>query len=81
MAVAAGSAGAGRAGFGRAIAYLPGMGQMIGLALAWTVGVGLCALIAQRIVVRLDLPWRAALMYFGVLDYPEEPARVQGRRA
>ncbi len=53
------------------------MGQLLALVIAWFLGVALCVAVASRIVARYGLPWEAALMYFGVLPYPEEvgPAR------
>lgn len=54
--------------------------QLLGLMLAWAFGVLVCAAIARRITVRYRLPWRAALMYFGLLDYPDEATLVQRRR-
>lgn len=61
------------------MAYPAGMEQFAILALGWAVGVIVCAVLVQRVTARLGLPWRAALMYFGVVPYPEELA--VGRRS
>lgn len=48
------------------------MHDVLTLAVGWSLGVVLCGVMAGVLTVRLGLPWRAALMYFGVLAYPEE---------
>ena len=53
-------------------AEAPGVDQLLYLGLAWWVGVVVCTVIARRVVVRLGLPWRETLMYFGVMPYPDE---------
>jgi hypothetical protein len=44
------------------------MVDMLGLVVAFTVGVIACAGIVHRISVRWRLPWSATLAYFGVLE-------------
>ena len=57
------------------------MQQLVILALGWSVGVVVCAVLVRRVTLRLGLPWRAALMYFGVVPYPEELAIADRRNA
>ena len=50
--------------------------QVLFFALGWCLGIVLCALLARAAIVRWNLPWRDALMYFGLAPYPDEvPAR------
>ena len=61
-----------------------GMEQLLYMAIAWCLGVVVCAYAAYRIVARYQLPWKSALMYFGVLAYPGEraaAARLRTRAA
>ena len=48
------------------------MHQMLYLAIGWGLGLVLCVVLARTIIVRYRLPWRAALMYFGLARYPDE---------
>lgn len=57
------------------------MQQLAVLALGWAVGVVVCAILAQRVTMRLGLPWRSALMYFGVVPYPDEVVAAGRRNA
>ena len=61
--------------------------EFVWLALGMVVGIVLCAVLARLIVRRWRLPWRQALMYFGLMPYPDEaplkrpaPAEPNARR-
>ena len=38
----------------------------------FVVGVALCLLVGYAVVTRYRLPWRQALIYFGLAPYPGE---------
>jgi hypothetical protein len=42
------------------------------LLVGWLLGAALCAMLARAIIRRYRLPWRATLMYFGLVPYPDE---------
>jgi len=48
------------------------MHQLLYLVIGWAVGLALCVALARTIITRCRLPWRATLMYFGLLPYPDE---------
>ena len=61
--------------------------EFVWLAAGMAVGIVLCAVLARLIVRRWRLPWREALMYFGLMPYPDEarlervaPAEPSARR-
>jgi hypothetical protein len=49
--------------------------QMVYLMVAWALGLGVCVALGRFITLRYRLPWRAALMYFGLAAYPDELRR------
>lgn len=53
--------------------------QVLELVIAWAAGLALCVALARAIIVRYRLPWTAALMYFGLVPYPDEVARRRRR--
>lgn len=54
---------------------------MLYLAVGWAMGLVVCVGVARAIIVRYRLPWRATLMYFGLVPYPDEVQlpRIRGR--
>jgi hypothetical protein len=46
--------------------------QVLFFALLCCFGIVLCALLARTIILRWNLPWQDALMYFGLAPYPDE---------
>lgn len=46
--------------------------QTLLLLIALGLGTVLCAVAARAVTVRYRLPWREALMYFGLAAYPDE---------
>ena len=54
------------------------MDEMLGLFVAFGLGVVLCGVIAHRLAARWRIPWQATLTYFGVLD--DGPADSRRRR-
>jgi hypothetical protein len=48
------------------------MHEMLYLVIAWALGLVVCVVVARAIIVRFRLPWRATLMYFGLVPYPDE---------
>ena len=59
-------------GFWRAGAKSTGMHEMLYLVIGWALGLVVCVVVARAIIVRYRLPWRATLMYFGLVPYPDE---------
>ena len=59
-------------GFWRPGANSPHMHEMLYLIAGWALGLVLCVMLTRAIVLRWRLPWRATLMYFGLLPYPDE---------
>ena len=53
--------------------------QTLALLFLMGVGVAICAWAGRAITLHWQLPWREALMYFGVIPYPHELAA--GRRS
>jgi len=52
------------------------------LLAGWVLGLVLCVVVVRAIVLRYRLPWRATLIYFGLLPHPEEallPRRTRSR--
>ena len=48
------------------------MYELLYLLIGWAVGLVVCVALARTIIVRYRLPWRATLMYFGLIPYPDE---------
>jgi hypothetical protein len=46
--------------------------QTLALLFLLCVGVVVCALSARALALHWRVPWREALMYFGVIPYPHE---------
>jgi hypothetical protein len=59
-------------GFWRAGAKSTGVHEMLYLVIGWALGVVVCVVAARAVILRYRLPWRATLMYFGLVPYPEE---------
>lgn len=57
---------------------MPLVVETLALLFLMAVGVALCAGAARAITVRYRLPWREALVYFGLAPHPHDSA---GRRA
>jgi hypothetical protein len=57
------------------------MDQILGLLVAFSLGVVLCGLIAHRIAVHWSLPWQTMLRYFGVIDERPDTRRQRPARA
>ena len=55
--------------------------ETLALLFLMCVGIVVCAISARALVMRWQLPWREALMYFGVIPYPHEapPGRPERR--
>ena len=51
------------------------MHEMLGLLLAFSFGVVICAVVACRVATRFGLPWQATLTYFGVVADGEGSTR------
>jgi len=49
--------------------------QILPLILGWAIGLALCVFLVRQIAARWRLPWKAALMYFGLMPYPDEVRR------
>ena len=59
------------------------MHDVLYLLAGWVLGLVLCVVVVRAIVLRYRLPWRATLIYFGLLPHPEEallPQRTHSRR-
>jgi hypothetical protein len=54
--------------------------QTLALLFLMGVGVVVCVLSARALVVHWRLPWREALMYFGIVPYPHESAPARRDR-
>jgi hypothetical protein len=46
--------------------------QTLALLLLMGAGTVACALLVRAVTLRWQLPWRQALMYFGIAPYPHE---------
>ena len=59
------------------------MQDVLYLLVGWALGLVLCVVMVRAIVVRYRLPWRATLIYFGLLPHPEEAllSRPTGSRS
>ena len=61
------------------------MHDVLYLLAGWVLGLVLCVVVVRAIVLRYRLPWRATLIYFGLLPHPEEallsrPTRSRSRK-
>ena len=56
----------------RAAAKCTRMHELLYLVVGWALGFVVCVVVARAIILRYRLPWRATLMYFGLVPYPEE---------
>jgi hypothetical protein len=61
------------------------MHEMLFLLLGWLLGLVLCVVLARAVIRRYRLPWRATLVYFGLVPHPDEvllprPPRPRQRR-
>lgn len=56
------------------------MYQLLFLVVGLTLGLVACVVVARAIIVRYRLPWRATLMYFGLVPYPDEVLVPRPRR-
>ncbi|MGZ4313216.1 MAG: hypothetical protein ACXVR1_14035 [Solirubrobacteraceae bacterium] len=56
------------------------MHEMLYLVFGWVLGFVMCVALARTIIVRYRLPWKATLMYFGLLPYPDEILLPRQRR-
>ncbi|MFL5819424.1 MAG: hypothetical protein ACJ76S_01890 [Solirubrobacteraceae bacterium] len=57
------------------------MHQVLGMLAAFALGIMLFGALTRAVVLRLGLRWRDALMYFGVLPYPDDLLRSRQRPA
>ena len=60
------------------------MHEMLYLVFGWVLGLVMCVALARAVIVRYRLPWRATLMYFGLVPYPDEvllPSQRRPRRS
>ena len=56
------------------------MHEMLYLVFGWALGLVMCVALARTIILRYRLPWKATLMYFGLVPYPDEVLLPRQRR-
>jgi hypothetical protein len=56
------------------------MHEMLYLVFGWVLGLVMCVALARTIILRYRLPWKATLMYFGLVPYPDEVLLPRQRR-
>jgi hypothetical protein len=56
------------------------MHEMLYLVFGWVLGLAMCVALARTIILRYRLPWKATLMYFGLVPYPDEVLLPRQRR-
>ena len=56
------------------------MHEMLYLVFGWVLGLVMIVALARTIILRYRLPWKATLMYFGLVPYPDEVLLPRQRR-
>jgi hypothetical protein len=56
------------------------MHEMLYLVFGMVLGLVMCVALARTIILRYRLPWKATLMYFGLVPYPDEVLLPRQRR-